>query len=65
MSVQVVARDDEGRAYDLPVEALATIEDVTQVVVRLPDNVTGAPRDLHVKVTLRGIVSNEAVIKIE
>ena len=65
MSVQVVARDDEGRAYDLPVEALATIEDVTQVVVRLPDNVTGAPRDLHVKVTLRGILSNEAVIKIE
>jgi len=44
---------------------LATIEDVTQVVVRLPDNVTGAPRDLHVKVTLRGILSNEAVIKIE
>ena len=67
-SVQVVARDDEGRIYNLPVEALspmATVVDVTQVVVRLPDNVIGAPRDLHVKVTLRGPGSNEAVIKIQ
>ncbi|HET6975746.1 MAG TPA: choice-of-anchor Q domain-containing protein [Pyrinomonadaceae bacterium] len=67
-SVQVVARDDEGRIYTLPVEALntmATVADVTQVVVRLPDNVIGAPRDLHVKVTLRGPGSNEAVIKIQ
>lgn len=66
-SVQVVARDDEGRTYDLPVEALnptALVADVTQVVVRLPDNVIGAPRDLHVKVTLRGPGTNEAVIKI-
>ena len=66
-SVQVVARDDEGRIYELAVEALnavATVPDVTQVVVRLPDNVIGAPRDLQVKVTLRGPGSNEALIKI-
>jgi|ERR1043165_536693 hypothetical protein len=63
-TVQVVARDDEGRFYDLPVEALITVEDVTQVVVRLPDSVTGAPRDLRVKVTLRAS-SNEAFIKIQ
>jgi CSLREA domain-containing protein len=66
-SVTVVARDDEGRIYDLPVEALsaaAVVGDVTQVVVRLPDNVIGAPRDLFVKVTLRGPSSNEAFIKI-
>src|SRR5678815_3888319 len=66
-SVTVVARDDEGRTYDLPVEALspaAVVGDVTQVVVRLPDNVIGAPRDLFVKVTLRGPSSNEAFIKI-
>ncbi|HEU4712969.1 MAG TPA: choice-of-anchor Q domain-containing protein [Pyrinomonadaceae bacterium] len=66
-SVQVVARDDEGRTYDLPVEALnptALVADVTQVVVRLPDSVIGAPRDLRVKVTLRGPGTNEAVIKI-
>jgi CSLREA domain-containing protein len=66
-SVHVTARDDEGRTYDLPVEALspvAVVGDVTQVVVRLPDNVIGAPRNLLVKVTLRGPGSNEAVISI-
>ena len=66
-SVQVEARDDEGRLYELPVEALnpmVAVAEVTQVVVRLPDNVIGAPRDLRVKVTLRGPGSNEAVIKI-
>ena len=66
-SVQVTARDDEGRIYDLPVEALnplAGVADVTQVVVRLPDSVIAAPRDLQVKVTLRGPGSNEAFIKI-
>ncbi len=66
-SVHVTARDDEGRTYDLPVEVLspiAAVGDVTQIVVRLPDNVIGAPRDLLVKVTLRGPGSNEAVISI-
>ncbi len=66
-SVHVTARDDEGRTYDLPVEALspiAAVGDVTQVVVRLPDNVIGAPRDLLVKVILRGPGTNEAVILI-
>ena len=66
-SVTVVAQDDEGRIYNLPVEALSpTLEvaDVTQVVVRLPDSVIGAPRDLKVKVTLRGPGTNEAFIKI-
>jgi CSLREA domain-containing protein len=66
-NVGVVARDDEGRTYDLPVEALnptLAVPDVTQVVVRLPDNVIGAPRDLRVKVTLRGLSTNEGFIKI-
>lgn len=66
-NVTVVARDDEGRTYDFPVEALhplAEVDGVTQIVVRLPDNVIEAPRDLHVKVTLRGPSSNEAFIKI-
>jgi hypothetical protein len=61
--VIVTARDDEGRSYNLPVESLlspvttlehvtqfGTLDGVTQVVVRLPDNVIGAPRDLLVKV---------------
>ncbi len=66
-AVSVVARDDEGRIYDLPVEELRSVmgpENVTQVIVRLPDSVIGAPRDLRVKVTLRGASTNEGVIKI-
>ncbi len=65
--VTATARDTEGRTYDLPVEAmnsLTALPNVVQVVVRLPDAVIGAPRDLFVKVTVKGIVSNEAFIKI-
>lgn len=65
--VTVTAEDDQGRTYDLTVEYLGSLPgvgDVTQVVVRLPDSVVGAPRDLRVKVTLRGAVSNKAIIKI-
>ena len=66
-SVSVTARDDEGRLYVFTVEALSPVpgvNDVTQVVVRLPDNVFGAPRDLRAKVTLRGVSTNEALVKI-
>jgi hypothetical protein len=65
--VSVLAEDDQGGIYDLAVEyigPLTGLGEVTQVVVRLPDNVVGAPRDLTVKVGLRGAVSNQAVIKI-
>jgi hypothetical protein len=65
--VSVLAEDDQGRMYDLAVEyvgPLPGLGEVTQVVVRLPDDVVGAPRDLWVKVGLRGSVSNKAIIKI-
>jgi hypothetical protein len=65
--VSVLAEDDQGRVYDLAVEyigPLSGVSEVTQVVVRLPDNVVGAPRDLLVKVGLRGAVSNKAIIRI-
>jgi hypothetical protein len=38
--------------------------DVIQVVVRLPDEVIGAPRDLNMQVTLRRLSTNQAFIKI-
>jgi hypothetical protein len=63
----VVAEDDQGGSYPLVVEQVATlpgVPDVTQVVVRLPDNVAGVPRDLQVKVRLRGLFSNKGVIGI-
>jgi hypothetical protein len=66
-NITVTARDGAGGTYNLPVEfvgTLAGVDGVTQVVVRLPDTVTGAPRDLFVKVQLHGPASNEAVIKI-
>jgi CSLREA domain-containing protein len=65
--VSVVGRDDEGRSYDLPVESVSSllgVGDTTQIIVRLPDNVIGAPRDLWLKVTVRERTSNEAFIKI-
>jgi hypothetical protein len=63
----VVAEDDQGGSYTLVVEQalpLSGVADVTQVVVRLPDSVAGAPRDLAVKVKLRGLFSNKGVIRI-
>jgi hypothetical protein len=66
-NITVTAHDGAGGIYNLPVEfvsPLSAVDGVTQVVVRLPDAVTGAPRDLFVKVQLHGPGSNEAVIKI-
>jgi Big-like domain-containing protein len=66
-SVSVAAEDDQGQTYQLNVEYIGSVSglgDVTQVVVRLPDSVFGAPRDLWVKVGLRGTFSNKAIIKI-
>lgn len=66
-NVAVTAEDGVGGVYPLTVEfmsAFAPVDGVTQIVVRLPDNVVGAPRDLSIKVQLRGPASNQAVIKI-
>jgi hypothetical protein len=66
-NLTVVAEDDQGGSYTLVVEqvtSLAGIADVTQVVVRLPDNVAGTPRDLQTKVKLRGLFSNKGLIGI-
>jgi len=66
-SVTATLRDTEFRTYNLTVEALSpvlTVPGVTQVVVRLPDSVIGAPREMLIKVTVRGLVTNEAFILI-
>lgn len=66
-NVTVTAEDGVGGVYPLTVEfvgAFAPVDGVTQINVRLPDIVVGAPRDLFVKVQLRGPASNQAVIKI-
>ena len=66
-NLTVVAEDDQGASYTLVVEqvmALPGVADVNQIVVRLPDSVAGAPRDLQVKVRLRGLFSNQGLIRI-
>lgn len=65
--VTVVVEDDQGGVYNLTVEHLGPlpgVEETTQVVVKLPDSVVGAPRDVRVKVSLRGRVSNKGIIRI-
>ncbi|HEU4934527.1 MAG TPA: FG-GAP-like repeat-containing protein [Pyrinomonadaceae bacterium] len=66
-NLTVTAEDGVGGVYTLPVEHISqfsAVPDVTQVIVRLPDIVVGAPRDLSVRVQLRGPASNSAIIKI-
>ena len=66
-NVSALAEDDMGTPYPLVVEfvgPVAGFDDVTQVIVKLPDTVLGAPRDLFVKVSLRGPASNRGRIRI-
>ena len=66
-NLTVVAEDNEGGVYPLTVEFVGPTSGpplVKQVVVRLPDSVVGAPRDLFVTVQLRGLATNRAFIKI-
>ena len=66
-NLTVTAEDGVGGVYTLPVEHISqftAVPEVTQVIVRLPDLVVGAPRDLSVTVQLRGPASNSAIIKI-
>lgn len=66
-NLTVTAEDNTGGTYTMVVEHLSEMTDpngLAQIVVRLPDNVVGAPRDLTLKVQLRGPASNGAVIKI-
>ncbi len=65
--VHVIAEDSEGRVYNLVVEhigALPGVADTTQVIVRLPDNVVGAPRDLGVRISVHGPASNRGVVAV-
>jgi hypothetical protein len=67
-NVTVQAEDSEARVYNLEVEFIGPapgLSDTTQVVVRLPDSVIGAPRDLWVKLSLHGPLSNRGVIRIQ
>jgi hypothetical protein len=66
-TLTVQAEDAQGRVYTLPVEYVGKVPSfdwLTQIVVKLPDEVNGADRVL-VSVSLRGAVSNKASISIK
>ena len=66
-NLTVTAHDGVAGVYVLTVEhvsAFTQVDGVSVIVVRLPETVIGAPRDLFFKIQLRGPASNEAVIKI-
>jgi len=64
-AVTVKAENTQGATFVLPVEHVreqAGLTGTKQVVVRLPDGVAG---DLWVTVSLRGLTSNRALVKIK
>ena len=65
--VTVQAEDAQQHLVDLPVEATARVKNLSwmsQVTVRVPDALAGAG-ELNVKVRVRGMVSNGALVRIE
>jgi hypothetical protein len=66
-SVTARAEDSQLRAFDLPVEAVGRVKNLSwmsQVTVRLPDALSGAG-DLAVTVTVRGAQSNRAALRVD
>ena len=65
--VTVQAEDAQQRLFDLPVEAIGRVKNLSwmsQVTVRVPDTLAGAG-NLNVTVTVHGKVSNKAPLRIE
>lgn len=65
--VTVQAEDTQQHLFNLPIEATARVKNVSwmsQVTVRLPDALAGAG-NVNVRVTVRGVVSNAALLRIE
>jgi len=66
-SITAQAEDSQQRVYALPVEAINEVPNfswITQVTVKLPDELqrTG---DVWVSISLRGVASNKALIRIK
>ena len=61
------AEDSQHRVFDLPVEAVGRVKNLTwmsKVTVRLPDELSGAG-DINVAVTVRGAESNKSTLRVE
>jgi len=65
--VTAQAEDSQHRVYQLPVEFVGKVPDfnwLTQVIVKLPDDLPHN-EDVRVSLNLRGVTSNQALIKIK
>ena len=65
-AITAQAEDSQHRIYSLPVEAAVEIPQFTwikQVTIKLPDELQGLG-EVSVKIALRGVTSNAAVISI-
>jgi hypothetical protein len=65
--VTVQAQDTQQRVFDLPREATGRVKNLSwmsQVTVALPDTLVGAG-NVNVSVSVRGMVSNKALVRIE
>jgi hypothetical protein len=65
--VTVQAEDTQQHLFNLPCEGTARVKNLSwmsQVTVRLPDTLAGAG-NLNVSVTVRGVVSNKAPLRVE
>ncbi|HEX8492187.1 MAG TPA: hypothetical protein VF658_05045 [Pyrinomonadaceae bacterium] len=66
-ALTALAEDEQGIPYPVTVEyvgSVAGLEGVKQVLIKLPENII-APKNLWVKVSLRGLTSNRAFVKIK
>lgn len=65
--VTVQAQDTQQRVFDLPCEATGRVKNLSwmsQVTVALPDTLVGAG-NVNISVSVRGMVSNKALVRIE
>jgi uncharacterized protein (TIGR03437 family) len=59
--------DSLGRSYPLTIEYVGnvpTIASITQLIIRLPDELVGGG-DVLISITLHGETSNKAVVRIK
>ena len=65
-ALSVKAEDSQHRTFSLPIEHVARVPEfawLTQIIVRLPDELNGAG-NVQVSVVFNGAESNKAVIRI-
>ncbi len=66
-AISALAEDEQGAVYHLPVEYLGAVpglDSVKQVVVKLPADINDS-KTLWVTLSLRGLTSNRAIIRIK